>query len=155
MEPFVEIFPGRVLRILEPSSAAAIETQWMNTFCHNKQGVNTRQYKWHIFSSGRYEALEGKLAVDAYERHSATEFFVLSNSSQEVIVTDLRPQALSGTDCYVFPVNMAWTMAFTHEEDRLGPYFAKHRQYDRLEADNARLVKKQQQKEQAIKNGWL
>lgn len=62
-------------------------------------------------------------------------------------------------DYCVFPANLAWTMAFTHEDGWLGPYFAKHPDYSKLIAQEAELHSIRQRKNREIKrakqNGWL
>jgi len=50
---------------------------------------------------------------------------------------------------------MAWTMAFTHEEGWLGPYFAYHPKYKSLNVENEKKIEKEQQKEDAREKGWL
>jgi len=50
---------------------------------------------------------------------------------------------------------MAWTMAFTHEDGWLGPYFAKHSQYSKLNQENIDQIAKAQAIEQARQKGWL
>jgi len=68
-ETFVDIKPGEVIQVLDLAEAKSIETKWMNTFCKNKTGVDTKAYKWHIFSSGRYDAQEGDHAMNEYLKH--------------------------------------------------------------------------------------
>ena len=45
-------------------------------------------------------------------------------------------------DFYVFPKNMAWSMAFAHESGSqmldLGPYFSKHPDYEKLQKNNVK-----------------
>lgn len=54
----------------------------------------------------------------------APRYVVMFNDGEPALLTDKRPSNLKYYDVYVFPENMAWAMAFTHEEDWLGPYFA-------------------------------
>jgi len=46
-------------------------------------------------------------------------------------------------------------MAFTHEDGWLGPYFAKHSQYDKLNQQNIKSIEKALSIEQAKQKGWL
>ena len=61
-------------------------------------------------------------------------------------------------DYCVFPANLAWTMAFTHEDGWLGPYFARHPDYEALTRQAARqqlaAARKAQQLEWAKKMGY-
>jgi hypothetical protein len=79
---------------------------------------------------------------------------LLPNDKLPAVLTDMKPGKCNLSDYYVFPPNMAWVMAFTHEAGWLGPYFAKHPNYDLLNARNIALVKKANEKLIAIKKGW-
>lgn len=57
-------------------------------------------------------------------------------------------------DCLVFPPNFAWTMAFTHEDGWLGPFFATHPNVDRLDAANLAQIRKQRELVEARAKGW-
>jgi hypothetical protein len=72
----------------------------------------------------------------------------------EGVITNLRPTTASIGDYLVCPLNWAWTMAFTHEDDSLGPYFAVHRDYDRLQASNVKAMRKRREAEVAKQRGW-
>ena len=67
---------------------------------------------------------------------------VLSRQMRGVFATDLLPEHCVYSDFYVFPKNMAWTMAFTHEDGWIGSYFAKHPDYDALNAKNIARIRK-------------
>jgi hypothetical protein len=49
---------------------------------------------------------------------------------------------------------MAWTMAFTHEDGWLGPYFARHASYQNLNAENLAMIRKAKKAEEARLKGW-
>ncbi len=150
-----EIAPGVILKIFDRVESKEIERKWMSTFCKNQQGFNTKAYKWHIFSGGGYPSVAGEEAQKAYESHVSAKYIVMANDGESAILTDLRPTNLNYQDIYVFPQNMAWTMAFTHEEGWLGPYFAKHPNYSALEKENETHRKKREQIEIAKNKGWL
>ncbi len=78
----------------------------------------------------------------------------MGNDGELAIHLNKKPQNYNYKDCYVFPVNMAWTMAFTHEEGWLGPYFACLK-YQSLNVENEKKIKKENQKEVAKKKGWF
>ena len=149
-----EIEPGIVLKVFDNIESKEIERRWMNTFCKNKQGFNTKSYKWHIFSGDGYPSICGEEAQKEYELHVSAKYIIMSNDGEPAILTDMRPINLNHYDVYVFPENMAWTMAFTHEEGWLGPYFAKHPHYSPLEKENEKHRKKLEQIEIAKGKGW-
>ena len=85
----------------------------------------------------------------------APEYIVLSNSNELAIETKKLPVNCNLSDYYVFPKNLAWTMAFTHEEGWYGPYFAKHPEYDLLTERNLMRIQKNKEMQMAKENGWI
>ncbi|WNO11291.1 DUF4275 family protein [Teredinibacter sp. KSP-S5-2] len=152
---FTDIKPGQVIKIYSHLESKEIERSWMAIFCKNKTGLNTKDYKWHIFSGGGYPSLEADEAQEAYESHVSAKYVVMPNNGEPALLTDERPSNLNYYDVYVFPENMAWTMAFTHEEGWLGPYFAKHPSYTQLEKENEKYKEKLKQIEIARNRGWM
>ena len=150
--PLIE--PGTVLREFTSTETATLVAQWLDTFGANRDGVNAKDYLWHIFSGARYPALSGEAARTEYVKQIGAEFVVLSNNRKTAFLTDVLPRNSSLVDYYVFPSNLAWTMAFTHEEGWLGPYFARHRDFDVLNEDNLKRHRKLQQSEEARVKGW-
>ena len=148
------IRPGRIVRELSESEGAALATAWLDVYGRRGQGMNLKAYLWHVFSGGGYESLSGKEAIAAYATREAPEYMVLSNDRKTAFVTDQRPDWTYMGDWYVFPSNFAWTMAFTHEDGWLGPYFAMHRDGERLDAANLALIRKKREIEEARAKGW-
>lgn len=146
--------PGKVLREYAKEQASDLAYQWLEIFGKKREGANTKAYMWHIFSAGRYPCLTGAEAEAAYRQQSAAEYVVLSNDRDFGFVTELLPESCSLFDFLVFPPNFAWTMAFTHEVGRLGPYFAKHEQYSALDAENRASIQKARASELAKLKGW-
>ncbi len=151
----IEVKPGRILRVYTKKETWDIERKWVEIFCKHKQGANTKAYKWNIFSYNRYPSKSGNKALDEYIQQNALEYIVLSNAHELAIETDHLPQECNISDYYVFPKNMAWTMAFTHEDGWLGPYFARLPQYDVLNQENEARLRKRDEVEFAKKKGWL
>jgi hypothetical protein len=150
----LEIVPGKILKLYSKSEAAQLAEQWLEVFGANSQGVHTKSYMWHVFSFETYPCVSGTAAVEKYNEQVATEFIVLSNDRKQAASTDALPQGLSLSDCYVFPENLAWTMAFTHEDGWLGPYFAYHPRYRTLHELTLARIKKQREAENARLKGW-
>ena len=154
MESDINCQPSNTLKVFNKKETWTIEKQWMSIYCKNNQGYNTKDFKWHIFSGGGYPSLEGEKARAEYESQIAAEYIVMSNDHELAILTGSKPESCNLSDYYVFPVNMAWVMAFTHEEGWLGPYFAYHPSFENLKKENEKLIEKQRQKELAKQNGW-
>ncbi len=149
------IAPGKVLQVCTTAEAGELEQAWLEIYCKSRQGTRPKGYKWHIFSQEQYPSVSGDEALAMYPAQAAPEYIVLSDDDPEAITTDLLPELCSLSDYYVFPKNMAWTMAFTHEDGWLGPYFAKHPDYDALNAKNISRIQKNKDIEEARRKGWL
>ena len=150
----ITVGPGQVLRWLTKLEVSESVARWLDCFGNDRFGVNARAYMWHVFSYERYPSLSGQAALKQYEQHEAPEFWVVSNERDEGFVTDLLPLSCSLRDWVVFPANLAWTMAFTHEDGYLGPYFARSAAYTRLNAENQALVSKARAAARARGMGW-
>lgn len=151
-QPLVE--PGVILRHCTDAETADLRAAWLAAFGSNRDGVNAKDFLWHIFSSGRYPSAERDDALSQYRQQLATEYMVLSNDGKTAFATDMLPTRASPSDYYVFPLNLAWTMAFTHEAGWLGPYFAKHANFEQLNNANLAQLKKRQEAEAARAKGW-
>lgn len=152
-------FTDKILHRYEPGQINALVTTWLKVFGQHRQGINTGAYLWHIFSAGRYPSIAGKAALQRYRQQLALETIVLSNDCKEAFSISGLPENCPMSDYLVFPPNLAWTMAFTHEDGWLGPYFAYHADYEKLNAVNLELLRKQKQKAHqtdiAKRNGWM
>ena len=164
--PGIEL--GRILHEYSPTETNALTEQWLAAFAPNGFGQGSRQYLWHVFSFGATPALEGAQALAHYERKGCARYVVLANDRQrkKAFLTDSRPVRSTLEDWFVFPPNLAWTMAFTHEDGWIGPFFALHPEHARLDADNrAELGReqarsrseelKQREIEKARRRGWI
>ena len=146
--------PGTVSRQFSAGEALQVVESWLGAFGRNREGIDADAFLWHIFSAGRYPSEGGLAARASYEQQVAHEYVVLSNDRQVVFTTNQRPETCSLTDYYVFPPNLAWTMAFTHEDGWLGPYFARHWNFEALDRENAARVRKEHEAQAAKLKGW-
>jgi len=155
----LEVEPGRLLRRFAEDEALELTNQWINVYAQHAQGANLKAYLWHTFSFGAYTSVCKREAELLYEQQVATELVVLSNDRRSALLTDALPTKCDVMDYLVFPTNLAWTMAFTHEDGWLGPYFAKHAAYDALVAQDLERTRTQlgrvNQIERAKREGWL
>lgn len=151
-KPLVE--PESVLAYFSAAEANDFAQTWLVHFGGKRRGVNTKDFMWHVLSGECYPCTEGRVAWDDYTQQHAVQYVVLSNDRKNAILTDARPTKAMFSDCYIFPLNFAWTMVFTHEDGWLGPYFAKHVDYDNLNRANLLELKKAQQFSLARNKGW-
>ena len=148
------VAPGNVIRQFSEEEAGRLADEWLAVFGKNRHGVNAKAYLWHVFSGSRYPSIAGAAAVEQYRQQTCVEFIVLSNDRDLAFLTELMPESSSLSDYYVFPPNLAWTMAFTHEDGWLGPYFARHPNYQQLNEANQAKLKKAREMEAAQRRGW-
>lgn len=152
------VAPGKVVERLTAEQVDELCRAWVAAYPADRHGINVTAYAWHVFSFERYPSISGDEALGEYEKNEATEYLVLVDDEREGLITDQRPMKASATDYIVCPRNWAWTMAFTHEDGSLGPYFARHRDYEVLQGENRKAVTdmthKRQQMERAKKKGW-
>lgn len=148
------VTPGPVTRMLAKAEVVAEVARWLDCFGQDRFGAATRRYLWHVFSHERHPSVSGEEARAQYEQHEAVEYVVISNERDEGFITPARPTACSFRDALVFPQNLAWTMAFTHEDGWLGPYFARSADYEALNAQNLQGMRKAAERERARRKGW-
>lgn len=155
----IEVAPGRVLRRFSEDEALELTDRWLGVYAQHAQGANLKAYLWHTFSFGAYPSVCKRAAELLYAEQRAAELVVLSNDRRSALLTDALPTQCDKADYLVFPANLAWTMAFTHEDGWLGPYFAKHVAYDALVAKDLENQRAQQDRmsqiERAKREGWI
>lgn len=149
------IDPAHILTTYSADEARQWAHRWLEVFGRDRQGMSTKAYMWHVLSGGRYPSVSGEQAAAAYAEQTGAEFVVLSNDRISAVLSCVRPESRTWSDCYVFPPNLAWTMVFTHEDGWLGPYFARHRDYAALELENQAALRKAKEKDAARQKGWL
>jgi hypothetical protein len=129
----------RILRKYSGDEKAQLGEQWLGVF---GRYAEPRTLGWHIFGTVSFPSLSREAALEAYAQHLAPEYVVLPIRPWigDAFVTDVRPAPETGRwDYFVFPPNLAWTMAFTHHDfdaGPSGPYFARHPDYERLNEEN-------------------
>mgnify|MGYP001439648782 CR=1 FL=1 len=150
----IQAQPKRISTQLSEPEVKELVERWLEIFGKDRQGANTKAYLWHVFSSDRYPSVSGTAALNEYRFQKACEYIVLSNDRDDAFTTEVLPEKCSFSDFYVFPPNLAWTMAFTHEDGWLGPYFARHPDYVRLNQGNLARLQKAQEAAAARAKGW-
>lgn len=155
----LEVGQGRILRRFTEQEVRQLLGEWIDVYAKNAAGANIEAFLWHTFSSGAFPSVCKREAERRYAEQVASEVVVLSNDRVSALLTDSLPNQCSVSDYLVFPRNLAWSMAFTHEDGWLGPYFAKHARYDSLVAENIKRSRDMQRKaleaERAKREGWL
>lgn len=131
--------------IVEHNLAMKLALEWHRTFCPNliewAEKRPKRGFRWErvtLVDSAGDDALKD------YSLQYARTYFIMPEmfgyKEQVLYQTDEKPEFRGRMDFYVFPKNMAWSMAFTHESGWLGPYFLKHKDYQRLQKKNVEAL---------------
>ena len=149
--PFIA--PDNVVRQFSQAKAGQLVADGLKVFGGDRHGPNTKAYLWHVFSSDRFSSSFGQQALQLYRQQVSAEFIALSNDRKLAFFTASLPEWSSLTDFYVLPPSFAWTMAFTHQEGWLGPYFARRPDYAKLDAENRSTLQKRCEAEAARQQG--
>ena len=117
---------------LDPAEQEDVRTRWLQTFAGNvKRETGSwvhNRFRWHGFSYGFEAATEGQDALRAYQGQWCASFVVFGEADGWAYrchadrYPDFTPL---GEDIYVAHHNMKWTIAFTHEQPDIGPFFAE------------------------------
>ena len=152
----LSVAPGTEPQRFSRQEAQQWRQRWCEVYVGNRPVRGVSRYLWHQFSWGAYPCVSGSAAERSYAQQLATEVMVLaSDRGAAALLAGTPPTWCSRMDYCVFPANLAWTMAFTHEDGWLGPYFARHPDYEALTRQAARqqlaAARKAQQLEWAKK----
>ena len=106
--------------------------QWLRTFAplvKKEHGAYIyRSYRWHAYSFRLQPHIDGEEAIKKYRHQPKSPFYVFNESLSYCALCKAESYPdLSDlhTDIYVTHNKMAWTMAFTHEQPQIGPFFAE------------------------------
>lgn len=148
-----------ILQVFSKAEAKEWEERWRAVYAAHGTAPALGRYLWHTFSYAAYPSVSGEDAEQQYAQHRDEEVIVLSNDRKTAFRVAAPPVSDWVIDFYVFPSDLAWTMAFTHEDGWLGPYFAKHPNYE------AKMEKARQQQlaadrkalelSRAKQKGWI
>lgn len=108
--------------------------RWREVYARALHGAAGRwkhgQFEWHVFSFKHTRALSGGKALEAYQIEKPGRLVVVPEDqgvpAYDMVVNALPYFTSIYGDVYVWPSDLSWTMAFTHEEnDGVGPYFSR------------------------------
>ena len=120
------------LRSLSPSAMKALAERWFSAFAPNVRKAKNVDvylgYRWHGFSYEMEPHIAGSDALAKYLKKRGP-FIVFDEDGGFALLCDqnsgVPPDLTSlGDDLYVCDPDCTWTMAFTHEQPEVGPYFS-------------------------------
>src|SRR5437660_1294876 len=123
---------GQVVPLAEAERWALLQ-EWRRVFAvwlHAATGRWKQQFEWDVFCGEYARALNAEKAAAAYAAEHPAAVIVCPESGVLPAVRlqggELPSFRVEADDVYVWPPDLSWTMAFTHEEDLgLGPYFSR------------------------------
>lgn len=127
---------SRRYTFLAESRRCDLLNEWRQVFSADlfrKTGQWTyRGFDWHVFSYGFTRARNGQQALEECSREliAGIELLVCPTNSQlppaSMLANALPSLEVLTLDVLVWPTDLSWTVAFTHEASLgLGPYFAR------------------------------
>jgi hypothetical protein len=107
--------------------------RWRETFASPvKQRTGRwvyRGFEWHAFSYGFCQARSGKHALSDYLAEPVDDIYVIPQEDRNVAFSCKSDRHIDfsacGIDLYVVPRDFSWTIAFTHEQPGIGPFFSR------------------------------
>ena len=138
MRPTVNQIEGFLLRNsvnfkkLDLAEHDRITEQWRLAFARDVKSATGqwiyKRFRWHGFSFGYQQSIKGTEALEAYQSQWSAPFFVFDEDgtwSYRCTSNTFPDFTPFGADIYVAHKNMKWTIAFTHEQPDIGPFFAE------------------------------
>ncbi|MEW6512278.1 MAG: hypothetical protein AB1428_15110 [Bacteroidota bacterium] len=125
---------GNEIAPLTPKERRSIEQSWRRTYGRVRYAKTGKWsdggFSWHFFSFGESSSRKGTVALELYAREHPPQFIVRPDG------WSIRAYRCAGGalpdfmsydfDVEVFPPDLEWTMAFTHEKSMgLGPYYSR------------------------------
>lgn len=144
-EPLPEILGIDDYETIRDEAALNIAQAWLAAFCPQRTSfkgiLRNKSYMWDVMGCD----LQRDEALAVYESHRAPSYILMEDcfgfDEKVVYVTPQKPDGNKRRkDFHVFPKNMAWSMAFTHEDGWIGPLFSKHKDYEALNLKNSKAM---------------
>lgn len=115
-----------------PEEKSGVHKRWLEAYAAKvKRATGSWIYngfRWHGFSWDHEAALEGDSALKTYLAQWSAPYVIFDeegNWSYGCRSERYPDFTHFGADIYVAHHNMKWTMAFTHEQPHIGPFFAE------------------------------
>lgn len=121
------------MSVLDLHTRERVMQAWRETFARSVKAQTGswvhRGYEWHAFSYDFTQSKSGARGLALYLAETPSEVYVIPEDDGDDAFVFRAPALLDFSDCQtdiiVFPPDFRWTVAFTHEQPDLGPYFAR------------------------------
>lgn len=144
-ERLIERLDIKDYETIEGEDAIKISQSWLAVFCPSRKsfkGIKRfKTYMWDIMGCD----LDREEAIDFYSKLEAPRYIIMEDcfgcDNKEVYIVSRKPKSNEGLrDFHVFPKNLAWSMAFTHEDGWIGPQLSKSKDFEKLNTQNVRAM---------------
>ncbi len=115
---------------LDAEMTKEVVNKWDQVFARNVKKVTGQwihnRFRWHAFSYEFESSIWGPEALEKYLTQWLAAFVLFDEDLNCCYRCEAQryPDLTSlGWDIYVAHHNMKWTMAFTHEQPEIGPFF--------------------------------
>jgi hypothetical protein len=123
---------GARVSILDLQERRDLMRSWRETFARSVKSQTGKWvhlgFEWHAFSYEFAQCKRGHRALALYLAETAPEAYVVPenerNHAFRCRASTLLDFSTCQVDLLVFPSDLKWTVAFTHEPD-FGPYFSR------------------------------
>lgn len=122
---------GASVSVLDVHTRQRVMQAWRETFARAVKGRTGNWvhlgYEWHAFSYDFTRSKSGARGLALYLAEAPSEVYVFPEDDYAFLCR--APALFDFSDCeadiIVFSPDLRWTVAFTHEQPDLGPYFAR------------------------------
>jgi len=123
---------GVQMKALTRKEREALRNNWNLAFASQvkkERGVYVYLgFRWHAYSYGMVPCAQGKPALKTYLAQAPARFYLFDESMQICGICEAGhfPDLTQlCDDIYVVHHDLKWSMAFTHEQPLIGPFFAE------------------------------
>jgi len=124
---------GAHVSVLETHTCQRFMQAWRERFARAVKAQTGKWvhlgYEWHAFSYNFTRSKSGVRGLELYLAELGPVVYVIPEDEGDDAFICRAPALLDFSDCetdvVVFPPDLRWTIAFTHEQPDLGPYFSR------------------------------
>lgn len=124
---------GAVTSVLPRHERRRLVQTWRETFAASVKIQTGKSvhlgFEWHTFSYQFAQSEHGPRGLALYLTELPEDVYVVPEDEDDDAfvcqAAGLLDFSACQTDILVFPPTFAWTVAFTHEQPHLGPYFSR------------------------------
>lgn len=118
---------------LDAAATEALRSRWRDVYARGVDHAGSARpgFEFETFANGSWPSLRGAAALRAYGARREIRYYVLPDPSLSGMpayrCSSLVFPTFEGDDLMVCPLDLSWTMVFTHDDGSAhgGPFFAR------------------------------